>query len=42
MNNYHGYMSDQDLPPRAQGDLIVDEPEDADRELEEGETDDEI
>ena len=40
--SFHNAATPEDLPPSHQGDLIVDEPEDADRELEEGETDDEI
>ena len=32
MNNYHAYMSDLDLPPSPGEPVIVDEPEDADRE----------
>ena len=38
MNNYHGYMSDLDLPPSPGEPVIVDEPED-EREPDEGEND---
>ena len=36
MNNYHAYMSDLDLPPSPGEPVIVDEPEDADRDPDEG------